>query len=116
MRALPCCRQPAKSLDYACRPSEAAAPSHLLGREVRPVTHGKIVRLVRSYGSRWGRIQPSGTEREIFFNHGSLPEDSDFADLREGQVVEFDEEPDRANGTHAINVIVGDLPTMAESK
>jgi cold shock CspA family protein len=74
------------------------------------MTNGKIVKLVRSYGSRWGRIQPIGTIREVFFNHASLPEGADFDALREGQVVEFDEEPDRANGTHAIRIILGDLP------
>jgi cold shock CspA family protein len=41
-----------------------------------------------------------------------LPEGADFADLRDGQVVEFDEEPDRANGTHAIRIILGELPTI----
>jgi len=74
------------------------------------MNHGKIVQLVRSYGSRWGRIQPTGTSREVFFNQASLPEDTDFAELREGQVVEFDEEPDRANGTHATHIVLGDLP------
>ena len=76
------------------------------------MTHGKITKLVRSYGSRWGRIQPLGTQREVFFNQASLPEHADFASLRDGQMVEFDEEPDRANGTHAVRVILGDLPVM----
>ena len=73
---------------------------------------GKIVKLVQSYGSTWGRIQPNGTSREVFFNQASLPEHADFAGLREGQVVEFDEEPDRANGTHAVHVLLGELPTL----
>jgi cold shock CspA family protein len=76
------------------------------------MTNGVIVKLVRSYGSRWGRIQPIGSAREVFFNQASLPEGADFADLRDGQVVEFDEEPDRANGTHAIRIILGELPTI----
>jgi cold shock CspA family protein len=80
------------------------------------MTHGVIVKLVRSYGSRWGRIQPFGATREVFFNQASLPEDADFAALREGQVVEFDEEPDRANGTHAIRIVLGELPAMARAK
>lgn len=75
------------------------------------MTHGKIVKLVRSYGSRWGRIQPNGATREIFFNQACLPEGADFADLREGQVVEFEEEMDRANGTHAVRLILGELPS-----
>lgn len=76
------------------------------------MTHGKIIKLVRSYGSRWGRIQPLGTRREIFFNQASLCEGADFASLRDGQVVEFDEEPDRANGTHAVRIILGAVPLM----
>ena len=74
------------------------------------MNHGKIVKLVRSYGSRWGHIQPTGTSREVFFNQASLPEDADFSALRDGQIVEFDEEPDRANGTPAIHIVLGDLP------
>lgn len=74
------------------------------------MTHGVIVKLVRSYGSRWGRIQPMGTSRDVFFNQASLPEGADFAALRDGQVVEFEEEPDRANGTHAVRIVCGDLP------
>lgn len=77
------------------------------------MSHGKIVKLVLSYGSRWGRIQPEGTTRDVFFNRDSLPEDADFSELREGQVVEFDEEPDRANGTHAIRIRLGDMPKVA---
>ena len=77
------------------------------------MTHGKIIKLVRSYGSRWGRIQPFGAQREIFFNQASLPEGTDFGSLRDGQVVEFDEEPDRANGTHAVRISLGDIPMKA---
>ena len=76
------------------------------------MTRGKIVKLVRSYGSRWGRIQPSGTQRKIFFNQASLPEDTDFASLNDGQLVEFDEEPDRANGTHAVRIILSAIPLV----
>jgi cold shock CspA family protein len=74
------------------------------------MNNGRIVKLVRSYGSRWGRIQAFGATTEIFFNQASLPEGCDFSSLREGQVVEFDEEPDRANGTHAVRVVPVDLP------
>jgi cold shock CspA family protein len=76
------------------------------------MTHGKIIKLVRSYGSRWGRIQPLGSQREIFFNLASIPEGADFASLRDGQLVEFEEEPDRANGTHAVRIILGAIPLM----
>lgn len=76
------------------------------------MTCGKIIKLVRSFGSRWGRIQPIGGSRDVFFNQASLPDGSDFAALREGQVVEFDEEPDRANGTHAVRIVLGELPAV----
>jgi cold shock CspA family protein len=79
------------------------------------MTNGIIVKLVRSYGSRWGRIQPIGTSREVFFNQASLPEGADFDGLRDGQVVQFDEEPDRANGTHAVRIVCVDLPVIAKA-
>jgi cold shock CspA family protein len=79
------------------------------------MSYGKIVKLVRSYGSRWGRIQPNGTSREVFFNQGSLPEGADFATLLEGQVVQFEEEPDRANATHAIRMVLGAIPSMEKA-
>jgi cold shock CspA family protein len=74
------------------------------------MTYGRIIKLVRTYGSRWGRIRPNATERDVFFNQASLPDGADFAALREGQVVEFEEEPDRANGTHAVRITLGELP------
>lgn len=77
------------------------------------MSHGEIVKLVRSYGSRWGRIQPSGVARDIFFNRESLAGEAEFEELSEGQLVEFEEEPDRANGTHAVRVAVTDLPALA---
>lgn len=79
------------------------------------MTPGVIVKLVRSYGSRWGRIQPIGSSREVFFNRASLADGGDFESLRDGQVVEFDEEPDRANGTHAVRIVCGDLPVAAKT-
>ena len=68
------------------------------------MTLGKITKLVTSYGSTWGRIQPDGETREVFFNPETLVEPSDYAALKLGQTVEFDEEQDRANGTHAVRV------------
>lgn len=65
---------------------------------------GKITRLVTSYGSTWGRIKPDGEAREVFFNPETLADPSQYAGMLLGQDVEFDEEPDRANGTHAVRV------------
>ena len=80
------------------------------------MTHGKIVKIVRSYGARWGRIQPLGTTREVFFNNASLPEGANFPDLREGQLLEFDEENDRANGTHAVRIVLGEVPQTSDAQ
>jgi cold shock CspA family protein len=65
---------------------------------------GTIIKLVTSYGSDWGRIQPEGEERGVFFNAETLVDPTLYADLVVGQEVEFDEEPDRANATHAVRV------------
>lgn len=80
------------------------------------MTPGKIVKIVRSYGARWGMIQPLGTTREVFFNNASLPEGTNFPDLREGQVLEFDEEKDRANGTHAVRIVLGERPQTLDAQ
>jgi cold shock CspA family protein len=68
------------------------------------MTKGVISKLVSSFGSTWGRIKPAGEVRELFFNAGTLVDYSQYNDLVLGQEVEFDEEPDRANGSHAIHV------------
>lgn len=76
---------------------------------------GTIVRIVRSYGSSWGHIRPDATSRAVFFNRASLADGTGFAGLCEGQVVDFDEEADRANGTHAVGVTSSDRPVMTEA-
>ena len=68
------------------------------------MTRGRISKLVATFGSTWGRIRPDGETREVFFNPETLIEPLDYARLVLGQEVEFDEEPDRANGTHAVHV------------
>lgn len=65
---------------------------------------GTVSKLVRSFGSMWGRIQPQGETQQLFFNQSSLVDPAHFAAMVEGEAVEFDEESDRANGMHAINV------------
>ena len=69
-----------------------------------PMTTGTVVRLVTSFGSRWGRIRPLGDERELFFNDASLVTPAEFGALAEGEQVSFDEERDLANGTRAVRV------------
>jgi cold shock CspA family protein len=68
------------------------------------MTRGSVSKLVTSYGSRWGRIRPDGETREVFFNPETLIDPFQYDQISLGQAVEFEEEPDRANGTHAIRV------------
>ena len=72
------------------------------------MTQGSITKLVTSYGSTWGRIQPVGETREIFFNSAALDEAVDFLSLGVGQVVEFQERADHVNGSHAEHVLLVD--------
>jgi cold shock CspA family protein len=66
--------------------------------------NGTVSKLVMSFGSNWGRIRPRGELREIFFNSSSLMHPAEFAGLVEGQLVDFEEENDRTNGTHAVKI------------
>lgn len=68
------------------------------------MTRGSVSKLVTTHGSRWGRIQPDGDPREIFFNAAALDEAADFLSLNVGQLVEFEEHSDQVNGSHAENV------------
>jgi len=67
---------------------------------------GSITKLVTSFGSRWGRIQPAGRAAEVFFNAASMQEDTDFRSLRLGGAVEFDARTDQVNGTYAENLVL----------
>jgi cold shock CspA family protein len=68
------------------------------------MTAGKVTKLVTSYGSTWGRITPDREAGQLFFNPKSLVDAAVYPELKLGQDVDFDEEPDRANGTHAVRV------------
>ena len=68
------------------------------------MTTGKISKLVATFGSTWGRIEPDGQTRSVFFNPAALIDEDEYAGLEVGQLVEFDEELDRASGTHAVRV------------
>jgi cold shock CspA family protein len=70
------------------------------------MTQGAVSKLVTTFGSRWGRIQPEGDSREVFFNPNSLDGDIDFLSLSVGQTVAFEEHADHVNGSHAEHVIV----------
>ena len=78
---------------------------------------GKITKLVKTYGSSWGRLRPNGTSRDIFFNPASFLRSDEFDRAEEGFEVEFDEEQDRANGTRAVRVVMGNaLPSTDFSR
>jgi cold shock CspA family protein len=66
---------------------------------------GRISKIVTSFGSKWGRVRAYGHTQELFFNPQSLGRPEEFDDLREGQEVKFDQEPDRANGTRAVRLV-----------
>lgn len=68
------------------------------------MNRGVVSKVVTSFGSLWGRIKPHGEEREIFFNPASLVDPSRFDLMAIGVEVEFDEEPARAEATHAVRV------------
>jgi hypothetical protein len=75
------------------------------------MTQGSISKLVTSYGSTWGRIQPAGESREVFFNQASFDEAVEFLSLVVGQGVEFQERDDRVNGSHAEHVLLVSRPS-----
>jgi cold shock CspA family protein len=68
------------------------------------MSRGVITKVVLSFGSAWGRARPFGAKHESFFNLESMLNGADFANLRVGQEVEFDEEPDKANGKRALRI------------
>jgi hypothetical protein len=70
------------------------------------MSRGSIAKLVRSYGSEWGRIRARDGAREVFFNLASMSDPDAFHALKVGEYVDFDEANDRANGTRAVNVVL----------
>lgn len=79
------------------------------------MTAGRITKIVTSFGATWGRVQPHGESRELFFNLESLARPADFNEMKEGQEVEFDEEADRANGARAVHLVNKSLPNTPQS-
>jgi cold shock CspA family protein len=68
------------------------------------MNRGSIAKLVKSYGSEWGRIRARDGAREVFFNLASMQDPDAFHALKVGEYVDFDEENDRLNGTRAVHV------------
>jgi cold shock CspA family protein len=70
------------------------------------MARGSVTKLVKTFGSQWGRIRPRGESRDIFFNAESLDKALDFASVDVGQAVEFDERADHINGSHAEHIVL----------
>jgi hypothetical protein len=70
------------------------------------MSRGSIAKIVRSYGSEWGRIRPRDGARELFFNVASMKDPDAFYSRQVGEYVDFDEENDRVNGTRAVRVVL----------
>ncbi len=56
---------------------------------------GKITRLVRDRG--FGFVQVEGSSEDVFFHGTALAAAGTFDQLKEGQAVEFETEPDPRN-------------------
>ncbi|HEX5368105.1 MAG TPA: hypothetical protein VFY10_01680 [Dehalococcoidia bacterium] len=70
------------------------------------MTSGVVTKVVRSFGSEWGRIRIAGSGADCFFNRGSLVHPTDFEALAIGQEVSFDDEADMVNGSRAAHMTI----------
>jgi cold shock CspA family protein len=70
----------------------------------KSMSRGEITKVVRSFGSTWGRVRHAGAEHESFFNLESMLNRADFPNLRVGQEVDFDEAADQRIGTRALRI------------
>ncbi len=80
------------------------------------MTRGSVTKLVKTFGSSWGRTQPLGETRQVFFNAASLHEGLDFESLNVGQSVDFDECLDQVNGSHAEQMTLTALVAGSEER
>jgi hypothetical protein len=77
----------------------------LSGLAPRGRVKGTVIKVVRTHGSRWGRVQ-SGAGAESFFNEASLSDVGEFDRLMAGDAVEYEEEADRVNGARAARLVL----------
>jgi cold shock CspA family protein len=77
------------------------------------MTSGVVTKLVKSFGSEWGRIRISTTGIDCFFNRSSLLSPADFDALTLGQEVTFDSRPDMVNGSHAEHLTILGSPSKS---
>lgn len=70
------------------------------------MTSGVVTKIVRSFGSEWGRVRTAQTGIDCFFNRASMLHPADFETLSLGQEVTFDSKPDMVNGSRAERLTV----------
>jgi len=73
--------------------------------ELRARTDGIVTKLVRTHGSRWGRVRSLTGATDAFFNEASMSHAEQFDLLAEGDAVQYEEEADRVNGARAARLV-----------
>ena len=73
---------------------------------------GTVTKIVRSYGSSWGRIAVEGGQL-TFFNESSFADPDEFERLQEGAAVSFTLADDPVNGSRAVAIEV--LPAALQT-
>jgi cold shock CspA family protein len=68
------------------------------------IVAGVITRVTNAGDGKWGKVRHRGSSREVFFTSDDLVEPREFDKLAPGQQVEFQEQPDRAEGMRAVNL------------
>ena len=110
-------------LRLSCSPDralriEAKAPglmAALLGvARLEAMTQGIITKIVRTHGSRWGKVRSTVGSVDSFFNEASMAEGEEFEGLSEGDAVEYEEEADRVNGARAVRLILAQHPPSSD--
>jgi cold shock CspA family protein len=85
--------------------------------ELGPVTQGTVTKLVRTHGSRWGRVRSLPGSVDSFFNEASMTRPAEFDDLAEGDAVAYVQEVDRVNGFRARQLVATEAqPAPAPSQ
>jgi cold shock CspA family protein len=70
------------------------------------MSSGVVTKIVRAFGSEWGRVRTAQTGIDCFFNKASMLHPGEFETLSLGQEVTFDSEPDMVNGFRAAHLTI----------
>ena len=70
------------------------------------MTSGVVTKIVRAFGSEWGRVRTAQSGIDCFFNKASMLHPADFEALKLGQEVTFDSAPDMVNGSRAEHLTI----------